>query len=209
RAANPRARAHPCRRSTAARRTSPLQLCRGVAPRAGAGWRPSPICRTIASSMRHFAPACAAQQRIVSLQGVDEPFGSDLIFTAPSLGIALHIEICEDLCVPIPPRTEAALAGANILVNLAASIVTIGKPDYRRLLGAAQSAKCVAAYLYSGGGPGESMTDLAWDGHALIYEDGDLLREGEGYLSAPRIVAADIDMDRLRQERMRLTSFGD
>jgi NAD+ synthase (glutamine-hydrolysing) len=133
---------------------------------------------------RHFAPARAAQQRTINIQGVDVPFGSDLIFTAPKIGIALHIEICEDLWVPIPPSTEAALA-------------------------AAQSAKCVAAYLYSGAGPGESTTDLAWDGHALIYENGDLLQEGERYPSAPRVVSADIDLDRLRQERMRLTSFSD
>jgi NAD+ synthase (glutamine-hydrolysing) len=158
---------------------------------------------------RHFAPARAARQRTIDLQGMDVPFGSDLIFTAPNIGIALHAEICEDLWVPIPPSTEAALAGANVLVNLSASNVTIGKPDYRRLLCAAQSAKCVAAYLYSGAGPGESTTDLAWDGHALICENGDLLQEGERYPSAPRIVSADIDLDRLRQERMRLTSFND
>jgi NAD+ synthase (glutamine-hydrolysing) len=158
---------------------------------------------------RHFTPARATLQRGIHLQGVDVPFGSDLIFTVPRIGMSLHVEICEDLWVPIPPSTEAALAGANVLVNLSASNVTIGKPEYRRLLCAAQSAKCVAAYLYSGAGPGESTTDLAWDGHALIYENGDLLQEGERYPSAPRIVSADIDLDRLRQERMRLTSFGD
>jgi NAD+ synthase (glutamine-hydrolysing) len=158
---------------------------------------------------RHFAPARASLQRSINIGGVEAPFGSDLIFTTPALGIALHVEICEDLWVPIPPSTEAALAGANVLVNLSASNVTIGKPDYRRLLCASQSGKCVAAYLYSAAGPGESTTDLAWDGHALIYENGDLLQEGERYPSAPRIVCADIDLDRLRQERMRLTSFGD
>ena len=158
---------------------------------------------------RHFVSARANLQRSINLQGVDVPFGSDLIFTAPRIDMALHVEICEDLWVPIPPSTEAALAGANVLVNLSASNVTIGKPDYRRLLCAAQSAKCVAAYLYSGAGPGESTTDLAWDGHALIYENGDLLMEGERYPTASRIVSADIDLDRLRQERMRLSSFGD
>jgi NAD+ synthase (glutamine-hydrolysing) len=158
---------------------------------------------------RHFAPARAAQQRTVHFESVDVPFGADLIFSSPRINMALHVEICEDLWVPIPPSTEAALAGANVLVNLSASNVTIGKPEYRRLLCAAQSAKCVAAYLYSGAGPGESTTDLAWDGHALIYENGDLLQEGERYPSASRIISADIDLDRLRQERMRLTSFGD
>ena len=158
---------------------------------------------------RHFTPARASLLRSINLQGQEVPFGSDLVFTAPELGIALHVEICEDLWVPIPPSTEAALAGANVLANLSASNVTIGKPEYRRLLCAAQSAKCVAAYLYSAAGPGESTTDLAWDGHALIYENGDLLQEGERYPSAPHIISADIDLDRLRQERMRLTSFSD
>jgi NAD+ synthase (glutamine-hydrolysing) len=158
---------------------------------------------------RHFAPARASLQKTINVHGEDAPFGSDLIFSASRIGMALHVEICEDLWVPIPPSTEAALAGANVLVNLSASNVTVGKPDYRRLLCAAQSAKCVAAYLYSSAGPGESTTDLAWDGHALIYENGDLLQEGERYPSAPRAVCADIDLDRLRQERMRLTSFGD
>jgi NAD+ synthase (glutamine-hydrolysing) len=98
------------------------------------------------------------------------------------MGMGVHVEICEDLWVPIPPSTDAALAGANVLVNLSASNVTIGKPDYRRLLCAAQSAKCVAAYLYSGAGPGESTTDLAWDGHALIYENGELLQKESAIL---------------------------
>jgi NAD+ synthase (glutamine-hydrolysing) len=140
---------------------------------------------------------------------VDGPFDPHLIFTVPRIGIALHVEVCEDLWVPIPPSTEAALAGANVLVNLSASNVTVGKPEYRRLLCAAQSAKCVAAYLYSGAGLGESTTDLAWDGHALIYEYGDLLAEGARYPAASRFICADIDVDRLRQERMRMTSFGD
>jgi NAD+ synthase (glutamine-hydrolysing) len=93
---------------------------------------------------RHFAPARAALQRSIQLHGLDVPFGPDLIFTVPRIGMTLHVEICEDLWVPIPPSTEAALAGANVLVNLSASNVTIGKPEYRRLLCAAQSAKCVA-----------------------------------------------------------------
>jgi NAD+ synthase (glutamine-hydrolysing) len=158
---------------------------------------------------RHFASARASLRKTINLDNADVPFGADLIFNAPRIGMALHVEICEDLWVPIAPSTEAALAGANVLVNLSASNVTIGKPDYRRLLCATQSAKCVAAYIYGGAGPGESTTDLAWDGHALIYENGDLLKQGERYPSQPRIVCADIDLDRLRQERMRLTSFGD
>lgn len=158
---------------------------------------------------RHFAPARTSPRSSIDLFGVEVPFGPDLIFKVPRIGVALHVEVCEDLWVPIPPSTDAALAGANVLVNLSASNVTIGKPEYRQLLCAAQSAKCVAAYLYSGAGLGESTTDLAWDGHALIYECGDLLEEGARYPSMPRFICADIDLDRLRQERMRLTSFLD
>jgi NAD+ synthase (glutamine-hydrolysing) len=149
----------------------------------------------------------ASLQRPINIRTVEAPFGSDLIFTAPALGMAVRVEICEDLWGPIPPSTEAALAGANVLVNQSASNVTIGKPDYRRLR--RKSAKCVAAYLHSAAGLGESTTDLAWEGHAPIYGNGDLLEEGERYPSAPRIISGEIDLDRLREERMRLTRFSD
>jgi NAD+ synthase (glutamine-hydrolysing) len=124
-------------------------------------------------------------------------------------GFSLHVEICEDLWVPTPPSTFGALAGATILANLSASNVTIGKPEYRRLLCASQAGRCIAAYLYSGAGPGESTTDLAWDGHGLIYENGDLLAETERYPAGPGLILADLDLDRLRQDRVRMTSFND
>ncbi len=79
--------------------------------------------------------------------------------------------------MPIPPSTYAALAGATVLVNLSASNITVGKADYRHKLVSLQSARCLAAYLYSSAGLGESTTDLAWDGQALIYENGELLAE--------------------------------
>jgi NAD+ synthase (glutamine-hydrolysing) len=91
-------------------------------------------------------------------------FGSDLIFTAPKIGIALHVEICEDLLVPIPPSTEAALAGANVLVNLSPARSPLANPTIGDLCPPLD--KCVAARLYSGAGRGESTTDLEWDGHA-------------------------------------------
>jgi NAD+ synthase (glutamine-hydrolysing) len=110
---------------------------------------------------------------------------------------------------PIPPSTYAALAGATVLTNLSASNITIGKAEYRRSLCAAQSGKCIAAYLYSAAGPGESTTDLAWDGHALIYENSDLLAEAERFADGEQMITADIDLDRLVQDRMRTTSFND
>ncbi len=101
------------------------------------------------------------------------------------------------------------LAGATVLTNLSASNITVGKADYRRSLCAGQSARCVAAYLYSGAGPGESTTDLAWDGHALIYENGNRLAESERFSRNQQLIVADIDLERLRQDRMRLNSFAD
>jgi NAD+ synthase (glutamine-hydrolysing) len=159
---------------------------------------------------RQFAPAAQALSTSVRLLGQDVPFGSGLLFAATNVpGFVLHLELCEDLWVPLPPSTLATLAGATVVANLSASDITVGKADYRRLLCASQSAKCVAAYLYSAAGPGESTTDLAWDGHALVYENGERLAESQRFPLQPGIVTADIDLDHLRQERTRLTSFGD
>jgi NAD+ synthase (glutamine-hydrolysing) len=138
------------------------------------------------------------------------PFGNDIVFKTSALeGFAFHAEICEDVWTPLPPSTYAALAGATILANLSASNITIGKATYRRTLCAGQSGRCVAAYLYSAAGLGESTTDLAWDGHALVYENGEPLVESDRFTVDEQIVTADIDLDRLLQERMRLTSFSD
>ncbi|TDD40842.1 NAD(+) synthase [Saccharopolyspora elongata] len=159
---------------------------------------------------RYFAAARDAIARRVTLFGNDVPFGDDLLFEAPRLpGFTFHVEICEDLWVPVPPSTWAALAGANVLVNLSASNITIAKADYRRQLCASHSARCIAAYLYAAAGPGESTTDLAWDGHALIHENGEKLAEGDRFGSGPQLVTADVDLQRLVQDRMRTTSFAD
>jgi len=159
---------------------------------------------------RQFASARDAIGRTVSLFGETVPFGNDLIFSASNVpGFAIHAEICEDVWTPIPPSSFAALAGATVLVNLSASNITVGKADYRRRLCASQSARCIAAYLYSAAGPGESTTDLAWDGHALIYENGELLAESARFSDEEQMIVADIDVERLVQDRMRTTSFGD
>ena len=138
------------------------------------------------------------------------PFGNDLVFEANSMSdFLIHVEICEDLWTPIPPSTFGALAGATVLANLSASNITIGKADYRRDLCAAQSGKCLAAYLYSAAGHGESTTDLAWDGHAIIYENNELLAESQRFSDAEQMIASDLDLERLAQDRMRSTSFND
>lgn len=138
------------------------------------------------------------------------PFGNDLVFEANSISdFLIHVEICEDLWTPISPSTFGALAGATVLANLSASNITIGKADYRRDLCAAQSGKCLAAYLYSAAGHGESTTDLAWDGHAIIYENNELLAESQRFSDAEEMIFSDVDLGRLAQDRMRSTSFND
>lgn len=159
---------------------------------------------------RQFTSGRDAIAQEVSFLGRKVPFGNDLIFDAANVpGFVLHVEICEDIWAPVPPSTFGAMAGASILANLSASNITVGKTEYRRLLCASQSAKCIAAYLYSAAGPGESTTDLAWDGYALIYENNDILAESERFAQDEQIVFADIDLERLTQDRMRMTSFND
>ncbi len=159
---------------------------------------------------RQFTSGRAATHQQQRFLGHLVPFGNDLIFEATTVAnFALHAEICEDVWTPLPPSSFAALAGATILANLSASNITIGKADYRRNLCATQSGRCIAAYLYSAAGPGESTTDLAWDGHALIYENNELLAEAERFPRDEQIVVADIDLERLVQDRMRMTSFAD
>jgi NAD+ synthase (glutamine-hydrolysing) len=170
---------------------------------------------------RQFASSKQALVREVLLCNQRAPFGNDLIFDARSpstpseastsslKNFSFGVEICEDVWTPIPPSTYQALAGALVLANLSASNITVGKADYRRDLCASQSGKCVAAYLYSAAGPGESTTDLAWDGHALIYENNEKLAESERFPADEQLIFADIDLERLAQERMRLSSFSD
>ncbi len=149
---------------------------------------------------RQFAGADAAVSREIRLFGETVPFGNDLLLDAVNIGgLTLHMELCEDLWTPIPPSTFAALAGATVLLNLSASNITIGKADYRNDLCAAQSGKCIAAYLYSAAGPGESTTDLAWDGHAVIFENNQMLAESERFRGRDQLISADIDLERLQR----------
>ncbi|MDO9585592.1 MAG: NAD(+) synthase, partial [Syntrophales bacterium] len=159
---------------------------------------------------RQFRPAEEALSKTLSLCGQDNiPFGADLIFEAENhRHFRFFIEMCEDVWVPIPPSSYAAMGGATVIANLSASNVTIGKAEYRHSLAATQSARCLAAYFYAAAGPGESTTDLAWDGHAMIYENGSLLAESQRFQQEPQIIYADVDLDRLAQDRMRMTTFG-
>jgi len=158
---------------------------------------------------RQFNPADHAQSREIRLLGQQVPFGAELLFEVQDQrDFVFHVEICEDLWVPIPPSSYAALAGATLLLNLSASNITVGKSAYRHALAASQSARCLAAYAYSSAGQGESTTDLAWDGQALICENGQLLAESARFASDSHFIVADVDLERLGRERMRQTSFG-
>jgi NAD+ synthase (glutamine-hydrolysing) len=157
---------------------------------------------------RQLAPG-DDQSGTIMVCGVEVPFGPDLLFTAGDLpGFVLHVEICEDLWVPIPPSAEAALAGATVLVNLSGSPITVGRAEDRRLL-VLGVLRCLAAYVYAAAGEGESSTDLAWDGQTMIYENGVLLAESERFPSGERVAVADVDLDLLRAERLRMGTFDD
>jgi NAD+ synthase (glutamine-hydrolysing) len=146
----------------------------------------------------------------IDVAGQSAPFGTDLIFTAEDLAdFTFHVEICEDFWGPLPPSTLGAMAGALILCNLSASNITVGKARERAALCAAQSIRCVAAYAFSAAGPGESTTDMAWDGQSLIYEMGELLAASERFGLETEIVSADVDTGKLRQERARFGTFND
>ena len=159
---------------------------------------------------RHFRSGAGIRDQHITVAGHHAPFGVDLLFRSTgSAAFTFHVEICEDFWAPLPPSTSAALAGAEILVNLSASNVVIGKAQTRRLLCASQSARAIAAYAYSAAGPGKSTTDLAWDGQAAIFECGDRLAESERFPSHSTQIAANVDLGRIRQERMRVNPFGD
>jgi NAD+ synthase (glutamine-hydrolysing) len=146
----------------------------------------------------------------IAVAGEIVPFGGDLVFAAEDLAdFTFFVEICEDYWAPQPPSTRGALAGALILCNLSASNITIGKADERALLCASQASRCCAAYVFSAAGPGESTTDLAWDGQGSIYELGDLLCNSSRFDLDPELCVADVDVQRLRLERMRMATFND
>ncbi|WCD99601.1 NAD(+) synthase [Streptomyces sp. HUAS 31] len=146
----------------------------------------------------------------IRVGGAEVPFGVDLLFEAEDVpGLVLHAEICEDMWVPVPPSAEAALAGATVLANLSGSPITVGRAEDRRLLCRSASSRCLAAYVYSAAGLGESTTDLSWDGQTMIYENGLLLAETDRFALGDQYAVADVDLDLLRQERQRMGTFDD
>ena len=159
---------------------------------------------------RWFAPGDDRRGSTIELAGETVPLGPDLIFAATDLpDLKIHVEVCEDMWVPIPPSAEAALAGANVLVNISGSPITVARAEDRRLLVRSASSRCSAAYVYAAAGQGESSTDLSWDGQTLVYECGSLLAEGDRFPEEARRTVADVDLDLIRQERLRQGTFDD
>ena len=159
---------------------------------------------------RWFASGAGLTGLTIDVAGETAPFGTDLIFAARDLpDLTFAAEVCEDFWSPTPPSTMAALAGALILCNLSASNIVIGKARERAMLAAAQSARTCSAYVFAASGPGESTTDLAWDGQALIHELGFELATSPRFAAEPGLLVADVDVGRLRAERMRVGTFND
>ena len=155
------------------------------------------------------SPAASAAAPANS-SGAVAPFGNKLLLDFPHIpGMVLHMEVCEDLWVPVAPSAQAALAGANVLVNLSGSPITVGRADDRELLARSASLRCNAAYVYAAAGEGESSTDLSWDGQTMIYELGEKLAETERFPQGPRMAVADVDIRTLASERLRQGSFDD
>ena len=146
----------------------------------------------------------------MTIAGQRVPAGPDIVFACRNLpALALHVEICEDLWSPIPPSTYGALRGATVLCNLSASNVTIGKSGYRRMLCESHSARTISGYVYTAAGLGESTTDVAWDGQAMICENGDQGVESKRFSDDEQLIDADLDLDRILSDRMATSSYGD
>lgn len=159
---------------------------------------------------RWYAPGDDQLGEDIRVGALEAPFGPDLLFEALDVpGLVVHAEVCEDVWVPIPPSAGAALAGATVLLNLSGSPITIARAEDRKDLCQSQSLRCLAAYAYAAAGMGESTNDVSWDGQTMIYEAGALLAETERFPDGPRRSVADVDLDRLRQDRLRQGTFDD
>jgi len=154
---------------------------------------------------RWFTSGGLVDKQTISIAGEQIPFGTDLLFTDGSF--TFGIEICEDLWVPIPPSSQQALHGAEIIFNLSATNELIGKHQYLRQLIEQQSARCNAGYVYSSAGAGESTTDVVYAGNGLIAENGKIISASDRFSFEPQLIVNDIDIERLQAERIRNTNY--
>lgn len=159
---------------------------------------------------RWFSPGGSGGPAGIELAGQTVPFGTDILCRLRGAEPAvIGVEICEDLWVPLSPHESQALAGATVLLNLSASNEILGKADWRRTMVSAESGRCLAAYCYTSSGAGESSNDVVYGGHALIAENGVILRESARLSAGPQLIVADIDLERLAHDRRVLTGFRD
>jgi NAD+ synthase (glutamine-hydrolysing) len=159
---------------------------------------------------RWFASSRDLVASEVTVGGRRVPIGSDLLFRAqPGSEVIIGVEVCEDLWGPLPPSSFQVLHGAHLILNLSASNELVGKADYRRSLVAQQSARGICAYAYASCGIGESSQDVVFGGHAMIAEDGAVLAESRRFAPEGELIVADVDVEHLRLDRERTTSFGD
>lgn len=157
---------------------------------------------------RWFSSAQDFKNETITIGGHEVPFGVNFLFREKNNhGIIVGVEICEDIWMPIPPSSTQALNGATIICNLSASNILTAKNEYRKLLLESQSAKCIAGYIYSSCGPGESTTDVVFDGSGFIYENGTMLSKTTRFLRENQIIYGDIDVEKLINERIKMNSF--
>ena len=154
---------------------------------------------------RWFASAKSTDVTTVKIGGEEVPFGTDILFTDRKFSFA--IELCEDLWVPIPPSSQHAVHGADIIFNLSATNELIAKHHYLCQLIEQQSARCNSGYVYASSGFGESTTDVVYAGNGLIAENGKMIASSERFLLESQLVISEIDVERLRADRMRNTNF--
>jgi len=159
---------------------------------------------------RWFSSSTDARSHTIELANQEVPFGIDILFRLKGIASAIiGVEICEDLWVPLAPHESQSLAGATVLINLSASNEILGKADWRRIMVSSESGRCSAAYCYVSSGIGESSNDVVYSGHAIIAENGTILRESERLSPDPQLIVSDIDLERLAHDRRVLTSFRD
>lgn len=154
---------------------------------------------------RWFASAKSTDATTIKIGGEEVPFGTDILFTDRKFSFA--IELCEDLWVPIPPSSQHAIHGADVIFNLSATNELIAKHNYLRQLIEQQSARCNSGYVYASSGFGESTTDVVYAGNGLIAENGKMIASSERFLFESQLVVSEIDVERLRADRMRNTNF--
>jgi NAD+ synthase (glutamine-hydrolysing) len=159
---------------------------------------------------RWFSSSTDARSHTIELSNQEVPFGTDILFGLQGIDSAIiGVEICEDLWVPSAPHEYQALAGATVLINLSASNEILGKADWRRIMVSSESGRCIATYCYVSSGIGESSNDVVYGGHAIIAENGTILRESERLSLGPQLIVSDIDLERLAHDRRVMTSFRD